>query len=154
MTTRRLLAAASISLALTCSASAQGDSAAQSAIRATFTQWMTAFNAGDAEKACALFSPDLIAQIRGLPERGYAVACDVIKQSLSDPSKAYTYALDLKEILVSGDLAVARLTWTLKVRQKQTATETSYEEYSLDILRRQQDGSWKLVRFLMYDSLP
>ena len=89
---------------------------------------MADFNAGRADKVCDLFAPDLIAQYRGQPERGYAALCDLLKRSLGDRGKTYRYALAIKEILVAGDLAVVRLTWTLTVRGKDAASEITSDE--------------------------
>jgi uncharacterized protein (TIGR02246 family) len=143
-----------VSVALTRTVAAQSDSPAQAAIRGALTQWMDAFNTGDAAKVCGLFAPDLIAQVRGQPERSYADLCDLLKRSLSDPTKTYTYDLVLKEILVAGDVAVVRLTWTLKVRRKDTGKEITSDEFGIDIFRRQADGSWKIARFISYDTSP
>jgi steroid delta-isomerase len=141
-------------LALIGPAAAQTDSPAQAEIRAALTQWMVDFNTGNAEKTCALFAPDLVAQVRGRPERGYAVQCDLLKSSLADQSKTYRYALAIKEIIVSGDLAVVRLTWTLTVKRKDSGAESTSDEYGLDVFRRQADGSWKIARYMSYDTLP
>jgi uncharacterized protein (TIGR02246 family) len=151
---RALLCGALLVAALLSPAAAQSDSAAQAAIRGALTQWMTDFNAGDAEKACSLFAPDLIAQVRGQPERGYSDLCELLRRSLSDRTKTYKYALAIKEILVADDLAAVRLTWTLKVRRKDTGDETASDEFGLDIFRRQGDGSWKISRFISYDTSP
>jgi uncharacterized protein (TIGR02246 family) len=150
----RALLLAPLWLALTGPAVAQSDSPAQAAIRSALLQWMAAFNAGDAEKSCALFAPDLIAQVRGQPERSYNDLCDLLKRSLSDRTKTYSYTVDIKEILVAYDLAAVRLTWTLKVRQKDTGSETTSDEPGLDIFRRQADGSWKISRFMSYEASP
>jgi uncharacterized protein (TIGR02246 family) len=143
-----------LSLALLAPAVAQGDSPAQAAIRAALTQWMADFNAGDADKVCALFAPDLIAQYRGQPERDYQGLCDLLKRSLSDRSRTYTYSLAIKEILVAGDLAVVRLTWTLRVKPKDGAGDTTSDEPGMDIFRRQGDGSWKISRYIAYEASP
>jgi uncharacterized protein (TIGR02246 family) len=153
-----LLPAALVSLALAPIAlprlaAAQSDSPAQAAIRSALTQWMTDFNAGEAEKTCALFAPDLIAQVRGRGERGYAEQCDLLKSSLADKTKSYRYALAIKEIMVDGDLAIVRLTWTLTVQRKDGG-ESSSDEFGLDVFRRQADGSWKIARYMSYDTLP
>jgi steroid delta-isomerase len=103
---------------------------------------------------CGLFAPDLIAQYRGQPERDYQGLCDLLKRSLSDRSKTYAYSLVIKEILVAGDLAVVRLTWTLKVKPKDGVGEISSDEPGMDIFRRQGDGSWKISRYIAYEALP
>ncbi len=149
---RALLHGAVLSLAVAAPAAAQGDTPAQAAIRAALTQWMADFNAGNGAKVCGLFAHDLIAQYRGQPERGYEELCDLLKRSLDDRSKTYTYALAVKEILVAGDLAVVRLTWTLTLRGKDGAGETVSEEPGIDIFRRQDDGGWKISRYLAYES--
>ena len=149
---RGLARGAILSLAVASAAMAQSDTPAQAAIRRALMQWMEDFNAGRADRVCALFAPDLIAQYRGQPERGYEQLCELLKRSLADRSKSYRYALAIKEILVEGDLAAVRLTWTLQVRGKNAASETSSEEPGLDIFRRQADGSWKISRYIAYES--
>jgi steroid delta-isomerase len=149
---RALVGSAVLALAFASAAAAQSDTPAQAAIRAALTQWMADFNTGKAEKVCDLFAPDVVAQYRGQPERGYDALCDLLKRSLGDRSKTYSYALAIKEILVEGDLAVVRLTWTLTVRGKDAASETAAEEPGMDIFRRQSDGSWKISRYLAYES--
>jgi len=145
------LRASLVSLVLASAAAAQSDTPAQAAIRAALTQWMADFNAGRAEKVCDLFARDLVAQYRGQPERGWDALCDLLRRSLADRSKTYSYALAIKEILVEGDLAVVRLTWTLTVRAKDSAETTSVEP-GMDIFRRQADGSWKISRYMGYES--
>src|SRR5215471_11991167 len=120
----RLIGGTLLLAVLTCPAAAQSDGSAQAAIRSALTQWMADFNAGDAEQACRLFALDLIAQVRGQPERSYSDLCQLLKRSLSDQTRSYKYDLAIKEVLVAGDLAVVRLTWTLAVRRKDTGDET------------------------------
>jgi uncharacterized protein (TIGR02246 family) len=148
---RAFLRGAVLSLSFLSPAAAQGDTPAQAAIRAALTQWMADFNAGRAEKVCDLFAHDLVAQYRGQPERGWDALCDLLRRSLADRDKSYSYALAIGEILVEGDLAVVRLTWTLKVRGKDAAETTSVEP-GIDIFRRQADGSWKISRYIGYES--
>ena len=149
---RAALWSSALALVIPSAAAAQGDTPAQAAIRAALTQWTADFNAGKADKVCDLFAFDVVAQYRGQPERGYDALCDLLKRSLGDRSKTYSYALAIKEILVEGDLAVVRLTWTLTVRGKDAARETTAEEPGIDVFRRQSDGSWKISRYLAYES--
>jgi ketosteroid isomerase-like protein len=114
------------------------------------TQWTADFNAGHAEKTCALFSRELRADYRGQPERGYDGQCDILKRSLSDPSRRYSYALAIKEILVWNDVAVVRLTWTLTITPKDSNTITAIEP-GLDVFRKEADGRWRIVRYMAYE---
>jgi len=49
-----------------------------------------------------------------------------------------------REIIVVGDLAVVRVTWTLTVRKG--AEETRPKRAASDVFRRQPDGRWSIAR--------
>jgi steroid delta-isomerase len=148
--TRALVAVALLAGVTPALAAAQTDQATENAIRDALTQWTADFNARRADKVCDLFAPDLVAQFRGQPETGHAALCDQLKRSLTDPGKSFNYSLAIKEILVSGDVAVVRLVWTLKV-ERPGATAVTTDETGMDVFRRQPDGRWKIVRFIAYD---
>ena len=133
------------------SARAQSAAQSESAIRAALAQWTSAFNARDASHICDLFAPDLVYDYRGFPERDFATLCGLLHRSLADPAKTFTYVLDIKEIMVSGDMAIVRLVWTLKVASAGGKTEESREP-GLDVFRKQPDGSWKIARYMAYEA--
>ena len=133
---------------LTASAS---DDVSRAEISAALAQWTTDFNAGRADKVCDLFARELRADFRGQSERGYDAQCDLLKRSLADPARVFSYAHAIKEILVWGDVAVVRLTWTLTIRQKDTDRETTSIEPGLDVFRRQSDGHWRIIRYMAYE---
>jgi ketosteroid isomerase-like protein len=119
-------------------------------IRATLQNWTKDFNAGHSSRVCTLFAPDLISNYQGQPAGDYQSICAQLRASLNDSVKSYHYSLRINEIIVSGDLAVARLRWRLRVTQKSVPGENLIDETSLDIFRRQPDGSWKISRFNAY----
>jgi steroid delta-isomerase len=123
----------------------------ETAIRETLQKWTADFNARDSSHICDLFAPDLRYDYRGFPERDYETLCSVLRRSLRDTTKTFAYALDIREIIVSGDLAVVRLVWTLKVSSGGAATIET-KEPGLDVFRRQPDGSWKIVRYVAYEA--
>ena len=133
-------------------AMAQSGTLAETAIREALIKWTRGFNAGDTAEICGLFAPELRYDYRGHPERGYDDICGLLQRSLSDRTKTYSYSLQIKEIVVSGDLAVVRLVWTLKVRPAGAATETVSEEPGMDIFRKQPDGRWKIIRYIAYEN--
>jgi uncharacterized protein (TIGR02246 family) len=117
-------------------------------IRARLEQWTEDFNAGRADAVCDLFSAEAIANYRGQPERGYDAICALLKTSLADTSRSFRYALDLREIIVEGDLAVVRLIWTLSIApQNATAVEPG-----MDIFRKEADGAWRIIRYMAYEA--
>jgi len=125
---------------------------AQGQIRAALEKWTHDFNTRNPSSAvCSLFAPDLISNFRGQPEDSYSSLCANLQTALADPEKEYHYDLEIKEIIVSCDLAVVRLVWTLKIRPKSGSEETTREP-GLDIFRRQSDGSWKISRYMAYEA--
>src|SRR5271165_3466309 len=85
------------------------------AIAVRLTNWAQAFNARD-------------------------TLCANLSSMLDDHTKAMSYGLQIREIVVSGDLGVVRLTWTLTTASG--GVKTVSKEQGLDIFRRQPDGSW------------
>jgi ketosteroid isomerase-like protein len=126
--------------------------APEATIRAALDTWTADFNAGNAEKVCSLFSSELRYDFRGHPERNYSDICRLLHRSLGDRTKKYAYTLQIKEILVSGELAVVRLVWTLRMGSiNAPGSSAESTEPGMDIFRRQSDGSWKIIRYLAYE---
>lgn len=125
---------------------------AEDEIRAALARWTQDFNQRNADEVCTLFSPELRYDFRGYPERGFDDICNSLKRTLADTSKTFTYGLDIREIIVEGDLAVVRLAWDLAVALPNGQIVSSVEP-GMDVFRRAPDGTWKIVRYLAY-SLP
>jgi ketosteroid isomerase-like protein len=119
-------------------------------IRSALNEWMVDFNARRPDKICDLFGTDLRADFRGQPERDYDGLCNLLKRSLADTEKTFSYALDINEIATFGDVAVVRLVWTLTVRQKDGG-ETKSVEPGMDVLQKQADGKWTIIRYTAYE---
>jgi ketosteroid isomerase-like protein len=119
-------------------------------IERTLTSWMAEFNAGKTERICDLFAAEVRADYRGYPTRDHQAVCDLLTKSLTDETRGYRYALEVKEILVFGDIAVVRLVWTLTIMEKDGGEIESVEP-GMDVFRRQTDGSWKIVRYMAYE---
>jgi uncharacterized protein (TIGR02246 family) len=136
---------------VTLSAACGTNSTAEAEIKSALTQWMADFNAGKTNKVCDLFAPDLKSDFRGQPERNFEQLCALLQKSLKDEARSFAYALDIKEIIVSGDMAAVRLVWTLTIGPKGGGAAIVTREPGLDIFRKQSDGSWKIVRFLAFE---
>jgi ketosteroid isomerase-like protein len=145
---RTALAVALLAISLVPAHAAGDDSAAE--IRAALDAWTNDFNARRADKVCGLFEPGLIYDFQGLPEQRYGDICPRLKRALADDTRSWTYAQpDIKEILVFGDVAVVRLTWTSTVTGGPEGAVKSVEP-GMDIFRRQPDGSWKIMRYMAF----
>jgi steroid delta-isomerase len=155
MTIRLLAAAVFVSLAIlagTDHVRAQNDDAAAT-IRAALEQWRLDFNARRAERICDLFDPELRYDFQGLPEQNYTLLCDRLHKALADRSRTIEYGLRIKEIIVSGSIAIVRLTWISTVTGSDGASRTD-DEQGLDVFQKQPDGSWKIIRYMAYPDRP
>lgn len=117
-------------------------------IRHRLEQWTEDFNGARADAVCDLFSKDAISNYRGQPERSYDEICAILQQALADPARHYRYDLAIREILVEGNLAVVRLTWTLFIAAPFNVTSV---EPGMAIFRREADGKWRIIRYLAYE---
>ena len=75
-----------------------------------------------------------------------------LHRALGDRSKKITYSFDIKEIIVSGDMAIVRLVWTSRVSQEGSSQVTETKEPGLDVFRRQPDGKWRIARYMAYEA--
>ncbi len=141
---RRALSAPLLALALV-SNGARADT--EEDIRARLHQWTEDFNAGRIEPVCDLFSKELISTVRGQGDKDYETRCDILTRSLADPARSFHYEVDIHEVIVSGDLAVVRLTWTLFV----TPMNVTAVEPGMDVFRKEADGQWRIIRYLSYE---
>jgi uncharacterized protein (TIGR02246 family) len=116
-------------------------------IRARLEQWTEDFNRGRADVVCDLFSKEAISLYRGQPERNYDAICDLLQKSLADPARDYRYELDLREIIVEGNLAVVRLVWRLFI----VPLNVTSVEPGMDVFRKEPDGRWRIIRYLAYE---
>lgn len=140
-------------LSSTSGTTARAEDPAAASIRTALEQWRIDFNTRRAEHICDLFAPALRYDFRGLQEQTYALLCDRLHRALADRTKSFQYGLTIKEIIVSGSLAVVRLTWTSTVTGADGRSTTD-DEPGLDVFQRQPDGSWKIIRYLAYAETP
>ena len=117
-------------------------------ISSRLQHWVSAFNHRDVAGTCDIFARDLISTTPGSLETGHDAVCARLAAQLAKPNKPMQYALSIQEILVSGDLAVARLLWTLSVKQGKHL-KTS-QEAGMDLFQKQPDGTWSIIRFMAF----
>jgi steroid delta-isomerase len=120
-------------------------------IRHALADWVTAFNGGDYARAATVWAPDLIGWYPGAPDDTYADEQAAATRPREQGAPRVEYALAIDEVMVSGDLAVVRDTWTEVVRRKD-APARSRTFRSFEVWRRQADGHWRIARWI--DSLP
>ena len=143
------VAVPAVAMMLYVAAARAGDDAA--AVEQQLRQWTEDFNAGRVEVVCDLFAPDLIANYRGQPEMSFDSLCSALQRALTAGPRDYHYALELDEIMVSGDMAVVRLIWHLTVTDKETGATATSSDRGIDVFRRQPDGQWRIARYIAYE---
>ena len=118
-------------------------------IRTALQAWQADFNARRPMHICDLFASDLRYDFQGLTEQNYPLLCARLHRALADHAKSFQYGLRIKEVIVSGSLAVVRLTWISTVTTSDGHSAMN-DEPGLDVFQRQSDGSWKIIRYIAY----
>ena len=113
-------------------------------IRASLAGWVKAFNAGDLKGAAAVWAPDLEGWSPDGPDDTYALEQGYAAKATGQPP-AVVYALEIVEVMVSGDMAVVRDKWTESLRANPAKARTFR---SFEVWRRQPDSSWKIARWI------
>jgi uncharacterized protein (TIGR02246 family) len=149
---RRCLLVLSCLLATAVSARADPD-ADRAAITARLQHWAAAFDAHDAAGIRDLFAPDLVAIVPGAIDGTRDSLCANLAALLARPDLQLHYdAPEIREIIISGDIAIVRPIWTLTTRkggEQYVATEAG-----IDIFKRQADGIWSIIRFAAFTDKP
>jgi len=145
---RHLLIAGLLASAL-CRMAYADSSDDQEAIRQRFQEWVVAFNGKNSAAVCDLFAPDLVYSLPEVLQGTREQLCGNLERLFKRADLHVHYdPPTIHEILVSGDLAVVRLTWTLTAEAK-GARDTTTEE-GIDIFYRQADGRWSIARFIAF----
>ncbi|HEV8714641.1 MAG TPA: DUF4440 domain-containing protein [Candidatus Binatia bacterium] len=114
-------------------------------IRTALEKWPRDFNAKDAPWVCGLFALDLVASYPGQPDKNYEAMCQQLTAAVENLAKTFRYdAPQIEEILVSGDLAVVRLVWTLTITDPNMPGGLIVKERGIDVFKRQKEGTWKI----------
>ena len=150
MSFRRLITIFAIAFASASMTSAYADPAAdEAAIMQRFQRWTADFNAKDPAGVCDLFAPDLVYSIPEVVQGTRETICANLAKMLARPDIQLHYDNpDVHEIVVVGDVAVVRLTWTLTTQVNGAKDKTTEE--GMDIFRRQPDGRWSIARFVAF----
>ena len=154
MLRRGLVIVVCLLAAVTTTASARADAEAdKTAITERLRVWTAAFNTHDAAGICDLFAPDLVVTIPGALEGNREALCGGLAALQARPDLQLHYDNpDIREIIISGDLAVVRIVWRLTTRKGADQDVTT--EAGIDIFKRQPDGRWSIARMATFTTRP
>ena len=122
--------------------------AGQDEIKARLLNWSKAFNSRDAATVCELFADDIVSDAPGAHDAGKRAICDRLTKVLADRTRELAYTPEISEIIVQGNTAIVRLTWLLKVVKD--GKEVVSTERGMDVFRRDEQGTWRIVRFIAF----
>ncbi|MFK4447937.1 uncharacterized protein (TIGR02246 family) [Caballeronia udeis] len=125
----------------------------RAAITERLQRWRVAFNARDAAGVCDVFAPDLVSTVPEVLDGSRDALCGKLSAVLAKPELQLDYdSPDIREIIVSGDIAVVRLFWTLTAQMRGESSVST--EAGMDIFKRQPDGKWSIARFISFSATP
>lgn len=118
-----------------------------------FSSWTNAFNHQQLAPTCALFAKDLSATYQGAPKKTFTIVCDGFKKIFSQQQRRYHYRFKILRIEQNENFAAVRITWYLTVYEYGKII-TQIQDEGLDVLRKEKDGTWKIIQYLAYPAVP
>ena len=143
---RRSLVALCTLLLVACAPVEQQDTEADvAAIRAVLAEWDAGVIAGDAAAVAELYAEDAIEMP---PDAASRVGREGVLAAMEELFGANTVQVTCvaDEIEVAGDLAFMSVTWDEGITPKAGGDAVQMHGNWLVILKRQDDGSWKMWR--------
>jgi ketosteroid isomerase-like protein len=104
-----------------------------------------AFNRRDLKAMLARVSPDLVLTYPGVPDMGYDdLAKSYAEMIAQPPGIKLTTVPSVEEVIVSGELAVVRITWTTTTASASQSKVRRMRD--LQVWRRSGQGEWRFIR--------
>jgi uncharacterized protein (TIGR02246 family) len=114
-------------------------------IRSLIATWLRATRAGDIDTVLSLTTPDVVFLVPGQPPMlGQAAFGEALRAVLG--KHAIESTSEVEEVVVSGDLAYCRSLLQVTVTSKHDNMPMQRSGHTLSILRRCDDGKWRLAR--------
>ncbi|MGZ8291223.1 MAG: YybH family protein [Telluria sp.] len=114
-------------------------------IRALINTWLSATAAGNVDEVLNLMAPDAMFMMAGQsPMVGRDAFARTLTKMLSD--NVIESVSDIEEIVVCGDMAYVRTKLCVTINSKHGRTPMLRNGDTLSILRKGEDGRWRLTR--------
>jgi len=120
------------------------DVSAEKEIRESLARWVEAANRGNWKEAVKIWAPDLVGWYPGTPDDTYARETE--SASKAGPPRTH-FELEIKEVIVSGTLAVVRDIWKFSLVGDSDKAKVETVK-SFEVWRRQPDGAWRICRWI------
>lgn len=117
----------------------------EQAIRALIARWLEATRDGKVDEVLELMAPDAIFLTAGQPPmQGHAAFANTLRAVLSD--NAVESTSEIEEVVVDGSLAYCRTQLSVTIISKHGKLPLRRTGHTLSILRKGDDGKWRLTR--------
>jgi uncharacterized protein (TIGR02246 family) len=117
----------------------------EQAIRDLVATWLRATHDGDVEAVLELMTPDVIFLMAGQPPMvGKEKFAQGLRQVLDEHAIDSHSSID--EVAVSGDMAYCRTSLSITITSKHGLLPLRRTGHTLSIMRRCEDGKWRLTR--------
>jgi uncharacterized protein (TIGR02246 family) len=117
------------------------------AVKDLVADFNVALNTGDIDKASFYYADEAIVIP---PNRPILKGKDASTNDLQQAFERFTFKeVDVvKDVQISGDLAVTHYTWTCETTPKAGGEPTNANGNGIMVLRKQPDGKWKFICFI------
>jgi uncharacterized protein (TIGR02246 family) len=125
----------------------------EAAVRATDTEWARAASAGDGNAIAALYAPDATL----LPSNEPIVKGEAVKKYWVDFTNAFSGPTEMSTTSVEGRGDLAYVVGTIRqtlTPKKAGAKPISYEGKYVTVVKKQPDGSWKIIYDIWNENAP
>ena len=123
-------------------------------IKQAVIQTGVAFNERNPDGILAHYAPDILVSYPNVADTDYAGFAEAFSGLRNRPPGLVSTKADIHEIIVSGDLAMVRVSWITTTKQADPAKEVTRRARDMQIWQRQTDGSWKFTRGLWFHEKP
>ena len=117
----------------------------EQAIRGLIGTWLRATREGDVDTVLDLMTPDVVFLVPGQPAMQGRDAFEKGLRSILATHGIESHS-EIEEICVAGDMAYSRTRLSVTVTSKHGATPVQRTGHTLSILRKCDDGKWRLAR--------
>ena len=117
----------------------------EQAIRDLIDTWLRATRQGDVETVLDLMTPDVVFLVAGQPAMHGREAFEQGLRGMLSTHAIESHS-EIEEIEVAGDIAWCRTRLSVTITSKHGNTPMQRSGHTLSILRRDEDGKWRLAR--------
>ena len=126
------------------------------AINVAKTEYREGFNTGDAERVVAVFAPEFTDNSDGRPSRYGKEGPATLRRYLEGLFAEYQTQLNIiiAAVVLAGDLAYDYGWHELTLTPRNGGEPRLVRKRYLEIWRRQQNGEWRIIRYIDNDDVP